>query len=158
MLASGAVSEVAADLLETEEGFSLGSWKNVVIARWSRAVELYEIDQLEKLIRGTAEGASRAHIAIVVSETTTVPSNAGRNRISELMKAVDSMVASWLLVVEGGGFAGAAKRSVATTMKLLSGSRTSMKVFDSTNSLAAWLAPVLGVNLLELRAVVDGVA
>jgi hypothetical protein len=130
-----------ADIAFRDASFVVAFMDRLVVAITEGDATLAAIDAWDKNI----EMASRAYpdgigVFFVVGESAVIPSGIVRARADELFKKLGGKVKVMATVIEGGGFATAAKRAAFTLISSASIGSVRLKVLADVSKGAEWLA------------------
>jgi hypothetical protein len=131
-----------ARVLASDEAFLAAIFRNVYLTAWwgdTTVARLRKVGELQsEVVRKCPKGF--VALALIRSVNANLPADV-RAEAERLTKEPPPGLRAIAQVIYGSGFAGAAIRSVATGMQLISRQPRPSKVFDTLEHATSWLAP-----------------
>jgi hypothetical protein len=129
-------------VMDSEPGaFWFGAWGNINVRVWFTTPKLVGVKRLDatnpERVRAHPEKLSTVHIA---AATAGPPEPEARSALNEMHKRYGDTVGCAAVVIEHGGLLGAAVRSAVTGMMMVAPKHYRVKVFDTIEPVAPWLA------------------
>ena len=129
-------------VMDNEPGaFWFGAWGNINVLAWFTTPSLDGVKRLDRTnperVRAHPEKLSTVHI---VAASAGPPDSAARNTLNEMHKRYGDTVGCAAVVIEHAGLLGTAVRSAVTGMMMVAPKHYRVKVFDSVDPVAPWLA------------------
>ena len=130
-------------LLSNNHAAANGVWRNVGIAFGRGAPDAAVAKDyralLEQLIKSNPQGVG----LITVIQPNSTPTPDGRDAMVKMFRDLWPNIRGAAFVVEARGFAAATQRSVLSAFLMATRLNARLKIFDSIESAAPWLASVL---------------
>jgi hypothetical protein len=129
-------------VMDSQPGeFWFGAWCNINVLVWFSSPNIEGVKRLEatnpERVRAHPEKLSTVHIA---AATSGPPESEARAALNEMHKHYGDTVGCAAVVIEHGGLLGAAVRSAVTGMMMVAPKHYRVKVFDTIDPVAPWLA------------------
>jgi hypothetical protein len=123
----------------------VGVWNNVLVSVWRDPPTIDDLRFAEKVERELEQRYPDGFVTMIILPTSTGPFPTElREEARRISASHSKRLRAIAEVIESRGFAGAAVRSVAAGMALLTPGDIPIKVFSGVEPAAAWLATFLG--------------
>ncbi len=110
-----------------------------------------QMDSLATQMRASARlHAGGIAFLFIIRDSAALPPTSVRQRFEKMMREMQGKLKLLAVVIEGSGFASAAKRSVFTMISAQIVGKISLKVFAASPKACAWLAGMSATQALEL--------
>lgn len=123
------------------DAFWFGAWGNINVLVWFKSPDMEGVNRLEATnpgrVRAHPEKLSTVHIAAASSGP---PESDARAALNEMHKRYGDTVGCAAVVIEHGGLLGTAVRSAVTGMMMVAPKHYRVKVFDTIEPVAPWMA------------------
>ena len=129
------------ELLDSKRGaFWLGAWGDVNVLVWLQPATLDVVERLDRVgAKQAAEPRKRSTIQIITPEGGP-PDGPTREALIELHSKRTENVACAAVIIERTGLMGMAVRSAVTGLIILAPKNFRIKVFDTAEQCAPWVA------------------
>jgi len=129
-------------VIDEEPGtFWFGAYHNLLVLVWLRRATAESVERFARValprMRASAEGASLVHI---ITEGAELPDASARAALCELHARGDRRPGCAAVVIAQQGLEGAAMRGAIASVSLVAPKHYRIRVFDSVESAAPWLA------------------
>ena len=129
-------------VMDSQPGaFWFGAWGNINVLVWFKSPDLEAVKRLDatnpERVRAHPEKLSTVHIA---AASAGPPESEARTALNDMHKRYGDTVGCAAVVIEHGGLLGTAVRSAVTGMMMVAPKHYRVKVFDTIDPVAPWLA------------------
>jgi hypothetical protein len=130
----------------------MSTWQTVMFARWRGAPTIEAVRAVREAVRESATTLSRfAGFNFVDAIGATQFEEAVRNEISLIRRENAARQQAIATVIEGTGFWASTVRSVASGIAIMQREAFPSKNFPSLEDGCIWLAPIVNIEVAELR-------
>ena len=133
------VSEV--EVLDVEPGeFWFGAWRSFNVIVWYKGASLDAVRRLDRTNPARTQAHERISTAYIAMPTAVPPSAEVRDALNAMHNQWGHTVGAGVVVIERAGVLGLAIRSAVTGMIMLAPKHYRVKVCDTVEVAAPWLA------------------
>lgn len=141
-----------------EESCVICIWHNVVITIFAGAPSMAHVTRVEQAAKTVLRNHDNVLMLVRLGSLSKPPEKEARDHITQMMQTLEGRSDGWALVIEAGGFLGAALRSVAAGMSMVSNKAVAQRPFKTLAEGCEWLARLpsgYGFTEVELEAAVE---